>query len=304
MQLSMAGTEPSNMTDKKADAWMPLWIGAYLADTLHLTTLQHGAYLLLLMAYWRERSALPDDDEQLRSIAKLERSEWKRLRPVLAKFFRVGDGHWWHKRVEKEMAAAEDRSSKAAEKALKAARARWGGSPEHAASNAHSNAPSMPEAFPEALPELVLNHCPTPSPIEDISTPSVSHPPADAGGKAPRDRKASIPCPYDGIRDAYHLALPNLPRATVMSPKRRKAMLIRWNWVLASRKTDGTRRAETGEQALKWLREFFDLASENDFLMGRTRRSAEHANWKCDLDYLLTDRALHQVIEKTILEDA
>ena len=150
-----------------------MWIGAYLADTMHLTTLQHGAYFLLLIAYWRERAALPDDDDQLRSITKLERSEWRATRPVLAKFFKVDAGVWWHKRVEHEIAVAEARSKKAAEKASKAAQARWGASPEQSTSNAPS--------IPQALPKKVLEECPTPSPTSSpsskkISKASPSHP--------------------------------------------------------------------------------------------------------------------------------
>lgn len=140
----------------KTDAWMPLWIGAYLADTMKLTTIQHGAYLLLLMAYWRERKALPDIDDELRSIAKMDRGEWRQARPVLSKFFRVDGGQWWHKRVEQEMADAGARSKKSTEKASNAAQARWGARAEHATSNAPSSSHAMQDGM--------LDECPTPSP--------------------------------------------------------------------------------------------------------------------------------------------
>jgi uncharacterized protein YdaU (DUF1376 family) len=140
------------MSDKKTDTWMPLWIGSYLADTMDLTTIQHGAYFLLLMAYWRKRSPLPDNDDQLRSIAKLDKSEWKKMRPVLCAFFKVGDGVWWHKRVEQEMSNANARQDAATRKAKAAADKRW--------SKPSSNAPSMPQAFLEDMHD----ECPTPSP--------------------------------------------------------------------------------------------------------------------------------------------
>ena len=153
------------MTDPKTDVWMPLWIGAYLADTMKLTTVQHGAYFLLLMAYWRERSPLKDDDGELRSITKTERAEWKRMRPVLAEFFKVADGVWWHKRVEQEMAEADKRSAAAKLKAQKGADARW----KDKDKSTPSDAPSILQALPDDKPK----ECPTPSPLPLPSEDSV-----------------------------------------------------------------------------------------------------------------------------------
>lgn len=91
---------------RKFDAWMPLYIGAYHADTTHLTRSQHGAYLLLLMAYWRKGGALPADDTRLAAIAKATPKEWRRLRPVMADFFEIRDGHWHQKRADRELTRA------------------------------------------------------------------------------------------------------------------------------------------------------------------------------------------------------
>ena len=84
----------------KKDLWMPLYIGDYLADTGHLSTTQHGAYLLLLMHYWRKRE-LPSDDKQLAAIAKLPLRLWLDTKETLQAFFHDG---WRHKKVEEELA--------------------------------------------------------------------------------------------------------------------------------------------------------------------------------------------------------
>ena len=76
-------------------------------------------------------------------------------------------------------------------------------------------------------------------------------------------------------------------------------MRTMWGWVLSSTKSDGQRRAATTDEALLWIRGYFGRASANDFLMGRTARNAEHAGWQCDLDFLLTDKGMKQVIERT-----
>jgi uncharacterized protein YdaU (DUF1376 family) len=78
---------------------MPFYIADYLGDTEHLSTLEHGAYCLLLFSYWR-RGSLPDDDPHLANICKLPLDEWLAHRSVLQAFFYDG---WKHKRVEAEL---------------------------------------------------------------------------------------------------------------------------------------------------------------------------------------------------------
>lgn len=105
------------------DRWMPLDWGDYLRDTRHLTTEQHGAYMLLIAHYWTT-GALPDDDRQLAHIAGLPTSRWRKHRPVLHRLFRhspEAPSNWWHKRVEEEMAEAATKHGQAKQ----AAEERW-----------------------------------------------------------------------------------------------------------------------------------------------------------------------------------
>jgi uncharacterized protein YdaU (DUF1376 family) len=88
--------------------WMPLYVADYLADTAHLGALESGAYLHLIMHYW-QTGGLPDDARQLALIAKVSAHSWKKLSPVLQKFFHDG---WKHKRIEEELAKVSEISEK------------------------------------------------------------------------------------------------------------------------------------------------------------------------------------------------
>jgi uncharacterized protein YdaU (DUF1376 family) len=104
---------------------MPVFIGDYLADTMHLSTEQHGAYLLLLFHLWR-RGTLPDDDGALAQITGLSRNAWSQARPVLAEFFQIHDGLWRHGRVERERIRVTAKQLSNSKQAKLAAARRWG----------------------------------------------------------------------------------------------------------------------------------------------------------------------------------
>ena len=99
--------------------YMPLYVADYLADAAHLSTVQHGAYLLLIFNYWQRGEPLPNDDIRLARIARMTNKEWARNRDVLCEFFTVDENLWTHRRVNSELAhvSAKSLKSKAAAQA-------------------------------------------------------------------------------------------------------------------------------------------------------------------------------------------
>jgi len=108
-----------------SDAWMPLYIGDYRADTAHLTTEQHGAYLLLMMHQWRT-GPLPDDDAQLAAITGLDPSRWRKsVAPVVRRFFTATPDGLSQKRLEAERERTKSQCEKRAVAGRKGAANRW-----------------------------------------------------------------------------------------------------------------------------------------------------------------------------------
>lgn len=91
---------------KKARPYMPMYWGDYIRKTAHLSTLEHGAYLLLIAHYWNTGEALPDNDDVLRRITRTTTKQFKELKPIIHSFFaKVGD-KLVHERVEEELQTA------------------------------------------------------------------------------------------------------------------------------------------------------------------------------------------------------
>lgn len=90
----------------RPDTWMPLYWGDYFKDTNHLSTAEHGAYLLMIGHYWVSGKPLPDDDAKLAQITRQGVATWRKMRDTLAEFFDCRDGRWHHGRIEDEIQKA------------------------------------------------------------------------------------------------------------------------------------------------------------------------------------------------------
>lgn len=139
----------------KPDTWMPLVIGDYLKDTTHLTTLLHGAYLLLIMSYWVDGPP-PDDDETLASITKMDAKTWRKSREKLARFFTMENGAWRQKRIDAELARWIEKKQVYSERAAAGGRAKAAKS-RNLAGNKHGKTvlKSCLEAAPQPAPTEV-----------------------------------------------------------------------------------------------------------------------------------------------------
>jgi uncharacterized protein YdaU (DUF1376 family) len=135
----------------KVNMYMPFWVGDYLADTMHLSTVQHGAYVLLILAYWRNGKALPNDEKFLRTVTKLSAHQWEKNKHDILSFFEVQEDFIYHGRIEKELKISHEKRGKA----KKSAGIRWNGKPNGIAMN---NKTSDANAYANASPEHMRTH--------------------------------------------------------------------------------------------------------------------------------------------------
>jgi uncharacterized protein YdaU (DUF1376 family) len=139
---------------KKNDAWMPLYIGDYLADTQHLDAEQSGAYLHLIMHYWRKK-ALANDLQALSIISKVKEKSPQYASSIcdnlLKEFFYLGDDNFWHhKRIDQELKVSHSLS----EKGQQMARARWS---KTASSIVTASREHMLEVYPSQSPKYLIS---------------------------------------------------------------------------------------------------------------------------------------------------
>jgi uncharacterized protein YdaU (DUF1376 family) len=92
--------------------YIQLYIADYLADTAHLTTEEHGAYLLLIFNYWQRGKPLPNNRERLARIARVDNESWTNLERSLKEYFIVSETEWRHPRIDRDLEVVNERLEK------------------------------------------------------------------------------------------------------------------------------------------------------------------------------------------------
>ncbi len=139
--------------------WMKMYWADYLADTMHLSQGQHGAYLLLIAHYWNKGELLVKHCYSIaRATTEQERSN---VDEVLEQFFARDGDRWVSRRVEQELSEAAESYRRRAEAGAKGGSARASRNvqpengealPKQSCSNAVADG-KQPEPDPEPEPE-------------------------------------------------------------------------------------------------------------------------------------------------------
>lgn len=93
--------------------YMQFYVADYLADTMHLSAEEHGAYLLLIFNYWQTGKPIPKS--RLQKIARIDNDRWPAVEQTLSEFFNDNGVNWNHDRIEADLAVvAEAQKQRAA----------------------------------------------------------------------------------------------------------------------------------------------------------------------------------------------
>lgn len=193
--------------------YIQLYVADYLADTHHLTTEEHGAYLLLIFSYWQ--TGKPLKVNRLASAARMSNERWTSVEHTLKEFFEVADDLWVHLRVERDLEKVATKSGKNSEagKASAAARA-----------FAKQQLERRARELESTNVERTLNERLT---IEDTDTDTDTHKDKDQKPLSPDSDVESVAkapkLKYRQIQEAYNeICPPTLPACAVMNEKRKR----------------------------------------------------------------------------------
>jgi uncharacterized protein YdaU (DUF1376 family) len=261
------------MATGKALAMLPWFPRDYIAATRHMSLAERGAYTDLLFAQW-ENGPLPRELERLARIVGCPMEEFEGVwNAVKVKFIDTPHGII-NERLEEHRTKAVSLSQKRALIGKLGGEASGKQRAKQRLSKHEPNASAIGEAIGQANDEAKSNSpspSPSPSPESGVSF-----------GNSRAHARRSVTTFHHQVIDAYHRALPELPRVKAWTEKRRRALEAR----IAERTRDG-KPADT----IEYWAKFFDAVAQSDFLCGRS------SDFHCDLEWLLRPENFLKVIE-------
>jgi uncharacterized protein YdaU (DUF1376 family) len=262
--------------------WMPFYVADYLADTQHLSTIQHGAYMLMLMSAWTRGGSLPADDVHLAGITRLGPALWRKHKAVLMSFFDEQDGSLVQKRLSEEYL----KSSKFKEAAQ--VNGAKGGRPKNNPGVKFGLTQNEPKTNPTPNPNESKPQ-PQLQPQETKTSQNMSPP---NGGDVNGFAVDLIPvCPQKEIIALYHEHLPLCPHVREWNDTRQKYLKTRW------REKAIERHWTSKAQGLEMFAKLFDFIAESKFLTGQAAPKPGQPPFMADLEWIVRPNNWAKIIE-------
>lgn len=106
------------------EPYIPFYPADHLADTMHLTLEEQGAYTKLMFVMWRAGGYLEDDDKKTCLILGVTQKKWIQIKSSLKEFFVYENGKFFQKRLLAERRSAEEIRIKKSEAGRASAKAK------------------------------------------------------------------------------------------------------------------------------------------------------------------------------------
>ena len=147
--------------------FMQLYVSDFVGDTLHLSTEQIGAYMLLLMAMWNAGGSIPADDAKVARVVRMSVKKWRAIAPDLMPFFQTDGAAISHNRLTKELQKSARKSERRAASGAK------GGTAKALKNNdaGLANGVAKSKHSPESREKEKRKSTPIPSKTDDVATP-------------------------------------------------------------------------------------------------------------------------------------
>ena len=255
--------------------YMQFYVADYLADTAHLTTEEHGAYLLLMFNYWQTGKKIPKD--RLRKIARVSSDRWPDVERSLSEFFRDTGDFWRHERIEADLELVRESQEQRVRAGKASAEARKREKLSKKKSEINGNSTGVERALNDPSTNKEQNRTDT----EDKNLPSS----ADDAPSQKSDSSGKGAVDYNGIVSLYNDLLGEfLPNVVKVSDKRKKLIAARWKqtWGEHSKGSD-----------LDFWRRYFLHVRRSKPLTG----TKDNFDWAPNFDWLLNESNMLKVIE-------